>query len=498
MTERILNATQSLCPHCLRRIPAWNVRRADDVWLVKECPEHGRFATVIWRGHPAYETWGYAQRKPGVPVCATQNSRGCPFDCGLCPEHHHAACAVLLEITSRCNLRCPVCFADAGEKEHPDPDLSTIRSWYAALYAQAGDVNIQLSGGEPTVREDLPKILALGKEAGFSFLQINTNGLRLGADNGSYAQTLKDAGLACAFVQFDGLDDAIYRHIRGRNLLQVKLRAIENCAAAGIGIVQAVTLVPHVNMHALGDLVRFAVRNMPFVRGLHFQPVGYIGRYPKEPGNEDHITLPEVMRALEEQTEGLVRVAHFLPPAGENPHCSFHANFTLLEEGSLEPWVQDGAALRSYHERDHEDGSLHARRFMSRQWRAAQGSTAALQAEPAADSAPESQALEAGLTHDLVTGQTGHSGQSGQTGQSEASAINNDAATELDRRLARMQTHSLSISAMAFQDVWNLDLARLRDCHIGIFSRDARIIPFCAYNLTSSTGQTLYRNQDLR
>lgn len=455
MRERILSATRSLCPHCLRRIPAWNVRRDDDVWLVKECPQHGRFATVIWRGRPEYETWGYAQHKPGAPVCATTQHKGCPFDCGLCPGHHHAACAVLVEVTSRCNLRCPVCFASAGDRTAaPDPDPATIAGWFAALFAQAGPVNVQLSGGEPTVREDLPHILSLAAEAGFSFVQLNTNGVRLGSDSGAYARELKAAGLACAFVQFDGLEDGIYRRIRGQDLLAVKLRALENCARAGIGIVLAVTLVPGVNMTAAGELVRFAVRHIPDVRGLHFQPVGYLGRYPHEPGSADRITLPEVMRALEEQTGGMLQVAHFLPPAGENPHCSFHANYTLLEDGSLVPWVQDGAARRAQHERDAEDGSLHARRFLARQWRAA----------PAAPAVSD----ESGEQDDLA------------------------------RQLTRMQSHSLSISAMAFQDVWNLDLERLKDCHIGILSRDARIIPFCAYNLTSATGQTLYRSQDMR
>ena len=444
MPETILSSTQSLCPHCLARIPAWNVQRGEDVYLVKECPRHGRFATVIWRGAPDYTTWGYPRKRPGARVCTTARKNGCPFDCGLCPEHHHQACAVLVEVTQACNLHCPVCFANAGSARIPDPDLATIASWYRSLMDQAGPVNIQLSGGEPTVREDLPDIIALGHKTGFPFVQINTNGLRLGSEP-SYASLLKEAGLDCAFVQFDGLGDRIYRSIRGQDLLRVKLACVENCARAGIGVVLAVTLVPRVNMDALGDLVRFALDHVPHVRGLHLQPIGYIGRYPTTPENGDRITLPEIMRALEEQTGGLVRTSFFLPPAGENAHCSFHANLTVLEDKSLVPWVEDREALYKERTENPQEGSGHARNFMARQWSAA---------------------------------------------RQEKEGEDQD---ELARRLARMETHSLSISAMAFQDVWNLDLERLKDCHIGIFSPDARIIPFCAYNLSSASGQTLYR-----
>lgn len=456
--EKVLNSTQSLCPECLTRIPAWNVRRGDNVYLVKECPVHGRFSTVVWRGEPAYEGWGYPRSFAGPGVCATPKDRGCPFDCGLCPEHHRMPCAVLLEVTSRCNLRCPVCFADSTGGREPDPGMEIIEGWYRALLRNGGQCNIQLSGGEPTVRDDLPEIVALGKSLGFNFVQINTNGVRLGTDL-DYVKRLKAAGLDCAFLQFDGVDDTVYRQIRGKALLRQKEAAIRHCAEQGIGIVLAATLVPGINTADIGALAEYALRLVPHVRGMHFQPIGYMGRYPGTPRDEDRITLPEVIRALEMQTSGRLRAEHFLPPAGENAHCSFHGNITVLPDGSLKPWVTDLAGYYRARAEPKCDGSLHARDFMARQW-----------SSPA-------------LT-----------GCGGALCDNAAACV--QSGNSLEELLARMRSHTLSISGMAFQDVWNLDLDRLRDCHIGTLAHDRRIIPFCAYNLSSRTGQTLYRTQD--
>ena len=452
--EKVLNTTRSLCPECLKRIPAWNVRRGDSVYLVKECPDHGRFSTVIWRGEPAYESWGYPRKSSGPGVCARQKDRGCPFDCGLCSEHHQEPCAVLLEVTSRCNLRCPVCFAKTDGTEGPDPGLEVIEGWYRALLRNGGPFNIQLSGGEPTLRDDLPEIIALGQTLGFSFIQINTNGIRLGNEP-EYVKSLKAAGLGCVFLQFDGIDDSVYGRIRGKALLAQKEAAIRQCAEQGIGIVLAATLVPGINTSGIGALAEYALLQIPQVRGLHFQPIGYMGRYPGTPRDQDRFTLPEVIRALETQTNGRLRAEHFLPPAGENAHCSFHANIILLPDGSLKPWVTD---LSGYYQAKAEpggDGSLRARNFMARQWTAPRGSPT-------------------------------HGGSSASTGTPDT----------LDGLAARMRSHTLSISGMAFQDVWNLDLERLRDCHISILAPDRRVIPFCAYNLSSRTGRTLYRAQD--
>jgi uncharacterized radical SAM superfamily Fe-S cluster-containing enzyme len=294
---------------------------------------------------------------------------GSPFDCGICPNHRQIGCTGLLEITSRCNLACPVCFADSGTTPAADPPLSVIREWYRRVMEVNGPCSIQLSGGEPTMRKDLPEIIALGRELGFSFIQLNSNGIRLSEEKG-YARKLKEAGLVSLFLQFDGTEDAIYEKLRGKALLKEKYRAIENCIASGIGVVLVPTIVAGVNSHNLGEIIRTALNLGPGVRGVHFQPAARFGRYSTEVGSDDRVTLPEVMTALEQQTGGLVTVSDFQPPGCEHERCSFHGSFIRLPGGSLRPVSTTHSKGCCAGAADPEGDVLRTVSLVARQWSA--------------------------------------------------------------------------------------------------------------------------------
>ena len=303
--------TESLCPHCLKKLSAKRVQKGESVFLVKECPEHGFISTLVWKGKPDIKEWTRPKTPAGPKRHATEEEKGCPFDCGLCNNHRQRTCTALLEITGRCNLNCPVCFADSG-KETPDPGLDEIRTWYKKVsHWTEGKCNIQLSGGEPTVRNDLPEIISMGKEMGFNFIQLNTNGLRLAEDH-KFVGKLKQAGLDTVFLQFDGMDESVHLKLRGRKLAKIKERAIANCCKHNLGIVLVPTLVPGVNDHQVGEIIRFGLERSPHVRGVHFQPVSYFGRFPTPPDDKDRITLPQVIQAITAQT-GIDGV-HFTPP----------------------------------------------------------------------------------------------------------------------------------------------------------------------------------------
>ncbi|MDY0220555.1 MAG: radical SAM protein [Desulfobacterium sp.] len=319
--------TQSLCPHCLKKISATRVQKGDSVYLVKECPEHGPMQTLIWQGEPSMSNWVRNKTKAGPKLHATQTEKGCPFDCGICPQHRQKTCTALIEITHRCNLNCPVCFADS--KENPadlfsgdsqndpqthmkDPSLEEIKGWYKRIKEiTGGQCNIQISGGEPTVRDDLPEIVRMGKEMGFGFIQLNTNGLLLAYDE-ALLPRLKQAGLSSVFLQFDGVDDRVHLELRGKKLQSVKERAIDICQAENIGVVLVPTLVPGVNDSQVGEIIRFGIRRSPQVRGVHFQPISYFGRFPNPREEKPRITLPHVIQHIQAQTG--IDGAHFRPP----------------------------------------------------------------------------------------------------------------------------------------------------------------------------------------
>ena len=449
----ILSTTESVCPECLARIPAARVQRDGDVFLEKDCPQHGHFSVVIWRGLPAFTSW-VRPKTPSHPKNPfTEIKLGCPYDCGLCPEHQQQSCCVLLEVTQRCDLHCPVCFADAAHHPTPDLTLAEIGAWYERLLAAGGPFNVQLSGGEPCVRDDLPEIIRLGRSYGFTFFQLNTNGLRLARDP-QYLAELKAAGLSTVFLQFDGTRDQIYKAIRGRELFETKMAVIKRCAQAEIGVVLVPTLVPGVNTDDIGNILRLALDHMPAVRGVHFQPISYFGRYPQDPVDEARITIPEVIRAVEAQTDGLFQSNALCPPGGENAQCSFHGNYVLMPDGALKALTRHRgesccqpipAAL----------GAARSREFVAEHW-----------------SAP------APLTDLPIFG--------------------GPSLGEWDVFLERKRTHTFCVSGMAFQDAWTLDLDRLRDCYIHTASLDGRLVPFCAYNLTDRQGRSLYRQTVLK
>lgn len=459
-------ATDALCPVCLRRLPARRERRGNEVWLTRVCPEHGPAAAVIWRGEPAFDTWKRPKTPSDPPAAQTVSARGCPFDCGLCPEHGQHTCTAVVEVTARCDLGCPVCYADAGA-HGADPAVVELAANLARLRREAGQCNVQLSGGEPTLRHDLPQIIAAARRHGFGLVQLNTNGLRLGCEPG-YAERLAAAGLQSVFLQFDGPDEAC-RVLRGRALLAEKLRALDACARAGLGVVLVPTLMRGVNDQSLGAILRLAMARMPVVRGVHFQPASGFGRFPGRLDEAARLTLPEVLRLLVEQSGGMLRAQDFHPPCCEHERCSFSGRF-LVEGGRLVPLRESGCC-----------GPVSP-------------SHPILPLAPGSPLSPNSQLTP---VVPIVAEEGARRAKASVAGQWAAvpAPAGQPPRDAFERFLAeRGADKRLAISCMAFQDVWTLELERVRGCCIHTQAPDGRLIPFCLYNLTSVGGRALYRN----
>ena len=421
----IIRRTRSVCPVCLRNLPAALTREDDGrVFLEKRCEKHGAFRTLVWQGKVDLDGWLL-----GTGPLPAGQGLNCPGNCGLCAEHEIGSCCVLLEVTRRCDLRCRFCFARGGEAAD-EPALAELKTAVDDIVRQCGGVLLQLSGGEPTLRDDLPELVRYAKEAGCAYVQINTNGLRL-AREPDYAARLAEAGADIVFLQFDGTREDIYETLRGAPLLEQKRKAIEVCGALRLGVTLVPTVVRGVNDDDLGELVRLAVSLAPTVRGIHFQPVSYFGRYPAMPEGEARYTLDALMCDIADRAA--IPIESFMPSRCDHPLCGFHASFLIEPSGALRP-------LSSITHSSHSRGCARDNReYVARHWRRA------------TDEDPP-----AGL------------------GEEE---------TDFDSFLYRLRHQSLTLSAMAFQDAMNLNIERLHRCSLHVYDA-GKIKPFCAKYLS--------------
>ncbi|HDI07983.1 MAG TPA: radical SAM protein [Candidatus Bathyarchaeota archaeon] len=465
---QVLKQTKSLCPECLKVIDATVYEEDGKVYMRKTCPEHGEFQDLYWSDYEQYvrvEKFRYVG--DGLNNPRTETVNGCPYDCGICPNHKSHTVLGIIDVTNRCNLRCPVCFANAAAAGYVyEPTKEQIRGMLENLRRNdpVPATALQFSGGEPTIREDLFELIRMAKELGFRHVEVNTNGLRL-AESVEYCKGLREAGMSTVYLQFDGLTPEVYKFTRGRDLLDVKMRAIENLRKAGVkSIVLVVTLIKGVNDNQLGDIIRFAVKNFDVVRCINVQPVSICGRIPQEEREKMRITITDFMRLCEEQTNGKIRMNDFYPvptvvPISKavgalkgkryveftaHPHCGM-ATYLFVENGDIVPITKYGNVDKfiASIQKVYED--------------AAQGKTKKAKFR-----------LLAALRHIKFSFLRKYVWRVLREGSYEA--------------LGDLQRKSILLSSMHFMDPYNFDLQRVENCVIHYAVPDGRIIPFCTMN----------------
>lgn len=450
MAEKI-GETKALCPECMKTIHADKIVEDDKVYIVKTCPEHGTWKVKIWNGAENYKYLYEFGAVPKVPEkFAVPQVKDCPHDCGLCNEHKQHSCVNVVEITNRCNLNCPICFATAngcGYDFHPD--IETIKGMFQTVVDYVKSPRcVQISGGEPTIRDDLPEIVKMAKDMGIEHIEINTNAVRIAKDM-EYLKALKEAGVDDFYFQFDGTDDEIYMQTRGRPLFDIKKQAIENCGEVGIGITLVVTVAPGVNLHHVGEIIRFAAKNVPTVKGVHFQPIAHFGRYPVEPTDENRVLLPDLAHEIEVQTKGMLKADNFLPTSCSNVHCDLKSLSVVFADGSLFPLT----TMALGPPKSTDDVADKTRKEVSQLWR---------------------------YIEDTMDGEDPNRDKDDNSWRSF---------------ISRAKTHYLTVSAMAFQDVWTGEVERWERCCIHVVTLDGKLIPFCLFNTTARDGTTLYRRK---
>jgi uncharacterized radical SAM superfamily Fe-S cluster-containing enzyme len=475
-------STRSLCPECTQLIDATIFEDAGKVVMEKRCPEHGEFRDTIYSDAKLYlkmEEWSFGDNR-GFANPAVTTATSCPDDCGVCNMHTSHTALANVDLTNRCNLTCPVCFANANAAGYLyEPDFETVRKMLQALRNQKPVANriVQFSGGEPTIYPRFLDVLRMAREMGFSHTQVATNGLKF--TDLEFAHQCKEAELHTLYLQFDGVCDDVYRRTRGESLWEKKLRCIENVKEAGLKIVFVPTIVKGLNDHQIGDILRLALEYIECTSGISFQPVSFTGRIARHELESKRFTLSDFAHAVEQQT-GIAKAHEDWFPLscvtpfsklisalrGEetttlscHPHCSLGTYLFVDQNRKAKPvtqFIDVGPMLK---EMDMLSRKAGKRRYQFYTKFEAWNSLRKFFHE---DKAPE------GLTFNKFL-QTLQGMTDKKYGRGES-----------EKRGFTYKT--LMVAGMHFMDSYNYDVERVQRCVIHYAAPNGLIYPFCAYN----------------
>lgn len=296
--------TLSLCTECLKRVDAKIVFENGNVYMLKRCNEHGNSKVLIADDIAYYKNIRNYNKPSETPYkFNTQTHYGCPYDCGLCPDHEQHSCLSIIEVTDRCNLTCPTCYAGSSPTYGRHRTLDEIKKMLDIIVANEKEPDVvQISGGEPTIHPQFFEILDYAKTLPIRHLMLNTNGIKIAKDV-AFAERLKtytpDFEI---YLQFDSFEDSVLRELRGADLSDIRMKALEHLNALNLSTTLVVTLQKGLNDGEIGKIIDFALQQK-CVRGVTFQPTQIAGRLEHFNPETDRMTLTEVRRKILEQTD---------------------------------------------------------------------------------------------------------------------------------------------------------------------------------------------------
>lgn len=296
--------TLSLCPECLKRIDAKIVFEDGNVYMLKRCPEHGASKVLIADDIDYYKNIRNYNKPSETPYTFnTKTHYGCPYDCGLCPDHEQHSCLTVIEITDRCNLTCPTCYAGSSPTYGRHRTLEEVKTMLDTIVANEKEPDVvQISGGEPTLHPQFFEILDYAKSLPIKHLMVNTNGIEIAKDF-EFAKRLKSYSPDFEiYLQFDSFRNEVLKSMRGAELNKVREKALEHLNEINLSTTLVVTLQNGLNDDEIGEIVDFALKQQ-CVRGVTFQPTQIAGRLENFDTAKDRITLTEVRRKILEQTD---------------------------------------------------------------------------------------------------------------------------------------------------------------------------------------------------
>ncbi|MGH3666155.1 MAG: radical SAM protein [Egibacteraceae bacterium] len=453
--------TKSICPVCKVVVDAQVNIRDDKVYLRKRCREHGPFEALVYGDAQMYLDSARFNKPGTIPLqFQTEVVDGCPSDCGLCPEHKQHACLGIIEVNTGCNLDCPICFADSGHQ--PDGYSISLKECARMLdvfVASEGEAEVVMfSGGEPIIHRDILAMVDLAQERPIKSVNVNTNGIRLASDRAFVAalgERNRPERSVNVYLQFDGLEERTHREIRGRDLREVKQRALDNCAGVGLTVTLVAAVERGLNEHEIGAIIRFGLQH-PAVRSVAFQPVTHSGRHV-EFDPLTRLTNSDVLHLIADQLPQWFRVDDFFPVPCCFPTCR-SITYLLIDGVPDDPDFGLVPVPRLLAVEDYLDyvsnrvvPDYAVREALEKLWSASAFMGAPTTAEKLSTAA---EALDC----------------------AGACGIN------LPDALENITDKAFMIVVQDFQDPYMLNVKQPMKCCVEEITPDGRLIPFCAYN----------------
>ncbi len=473
---------QSLCPECRQIIPAKILEKDGRVLMEKTCPDHGFFQDLISSLPSLYkkaERWTY-EDGDGILNPQIKGAKVCPDDCGLCDLHISHAALANIDLTNRCNLRCPICFANANVQGYVyEPTYEQVVEMLTMLrnIKPVFPPAVQFSGGEPTIHPRFLDILKAARAMGFSHLQIASNGIRLAKDL-EFARKCKEAGLYTVYLQFDGTDDEVYQKTRGlKGLWELKQQAVENARQAGLRIVLVPTIIKTINDDQVGKILQYAIDNADVISGISYQPVAFTGRISKEEREKQRYTLSDLALDIEKQTGYLNALEDWYPLSVTSP-------FSKLLSAI---WKYEVMKITS-----HPDCGIGTYIFVNSKTKSVTPITKLIDIE--GFTTDLNKLVKQKISH--IRSLTALSAQQllkkhfreeeakdGMTPQVCLELFQGIVDKEAQRRVELIYNwHMMLVGGMHFQDGYNYNVDRVKRCCIHYAAPNGRIYPFCAYN----------------
>jgi uncharacterized radical SAM superfamily Fe-S cluster-containing enzyme len=470
-----LRQTKSICPVCQKKIDATLTESEGKILITKTCPDHGVFSATHWQSPEVFNfAEGFDYFQYFEDQSSPRNPEGCPYVCESCDTHVSDTVIGVIDVTKRCDLKCAICFSTFSDHQ---VDYEPTKEELIGMLTFLSKRNpkppaILFSGGEPLAREDMHEIVGAAHKLKFMTI-LATNGVKL-SESPEIAAKLKENGLNIVYLQFDSFRDDFYRKIRGRSLLDVKMKAIDVCRKHDMEIILVNSLMRGFNDEEVGALVKFTARNSDIIRGLIFQPVAFTGRATDNPFREK-LRDWRFVEEVENQTEGQITTADFFPlPVMVSP-------IMIMRKFMKKPWPlfscspQCGVVNWMYVSKNSRIIPINHFVDFEKFFRNIQKTAAS--AESKGKLSLLSTLLLAAmqsLNWPLVTKEIGFF--------TLMKTILRTHISPTYQSLGILRRRIFLLGCMAFMDQYNFDVNRVRRCVIHYVTPDLKIVPFCAYN----------------